>query len=333
MKNVQVDYESLTKLAGKITQQYETLVVMHIQLRGYIRDLESGGWVGPGADAFYLEMNDFVLPSVNRLVQAVQSAESVTKRIMADFKDAEERAQSLILDGTTASNSITSPNSKDHHTVVAPSGKSDDSIKEDVAHPHEKKVTVGGEIKGDDFNDKREFVTTPKLKVDYEVFSSDNAKVEVGASISDKGLKFDASASAHAMKHKIPAESLGGYLAFEGKVGADVDVDAGFKFDPMKGNVYAEGGAEAFFGVEATASSTLLKSEEAEVTTEVGVRAGLGGELKGNIGFKDGVFSMKGKGGFALGFGVKMNVDVSLNVPKTGQWLADVGKKAIDYIF
>ncbi len=58
--------------------------------------LQGGDWVGPGATAFYAEMNGDVLPSLNRLASALGEASRVTQRISAGFRQAEAEAAAVL---------------------------------------------------------------------------------------------------------------------------------------------------------------------------------------------------------------------------------------------
>ena len=54
--------------------------------------LQGGDWLGNGAKAFYSEMSQSVLPTMNRLAKALQSAAQVTRQIGGDMKTAEDAA-------------------------------------------------------------------------------------------------------------------------------------------------------------------------------------------------------------------------------------------------
>ena len=61
--------------------------------------LQGGAWRGRGADAFYAEMKDFVLPSVGRLVAALEEACHCTRTIAERFQAAEREAGALFVGG------------------------------------------------------------------------------------------------------------------------------------------------------------------------------------------------------------------------------------------
>ncbi|MFZ2488106.1 MAG: WXG100 family type VII secretion target, partial [Anaerolineae bacterium] len=57
-----------------------------------LRALQSGGWEGRGAAAFFGEMSSEVLPALNRLGAALQQAQQVTRQISSVLRAAEEEA-------------------------------------------------------------------------------------------------------------------------------------------------------------------------------------------------------------------------------------------------
>ena len=62
------------------------------KVRSSMSNLENGGWIGRGSDAFFGEMHDEVLPAVERLRQALEEANRVTNQISQVMKQAEEEA-------------------------------------------------------------------------------------------------------------------------------------------------------------------------------------------------------------------------------------------------
>src|SRR3989304_6330301 len=66
------------------------------QVRGRIATLRGGDWIGQGARAFYQEMEQEVLPSLQRLANAIKLARQVTLQISRIVKEAEEAASRLL---------------------------------------------------------------------------------------------------------------------------------------------------------------------------------------------------------------------------------------------
>jgi WXG100 family type VII secretion target len=66
-------------------------------LQRQVDQLASGGWRGRGADAFYAEMKDWVLPAVDRLVKALEEACRCTETLAERFQAAEREAAALFV--------------------------------------------------------------------------------------------------------------------------------------------------------------------------------------------------------------------------------------------
>jgi uncharacterized protein YukE len=67
--------------------------------------LEGGDWIGEGAKQFYLEMNSQVLPTLKRLVLALEAANRTTVQINQIMKAAEDEAARVLRgDGTGGRN-------------------------------------------------------------------------------------------------------------------------------------------------------------------------------------------------------------------------------------
>ena len=66
------------------------------QVRGRIATQRGGDWIGQGARAFYQEMEQEVLPSLQRLANAIKLARQVTLQISRIVKEAEEAASRLL---------------------------------------------------------------------------------------------------------------------------------------------------------------------------------------------------------------------------------------------
>lgn len=94
MDEIKADYDRLEQLAGRFANQAQVIQQMLQGVRGSMDPLESGGWVGRGSDAFFSEMNSEVLPASERLQQALEEANRVTKHIIQTVKQAEEEAGS-----------------------------------------------------------------------------------------------------------------------------------------------------------------------------------------------------------------------------------------------
>lgn len=91
---IRADYDRLEQVAAKFGNESQAIQQMLQNVKGSMDPLENGGWVGRGSEAFFSEMNGEVLPASERLRQALDEANSVTKRIIQVVKQAEDEASS-----------------------------------------------------------------------------------------------------------------------------------------------------------------------------------------------------------------------------------------------
>ena len=92
---IQADYPQLEKAAetfGKEADQTKQLIQ---RVRQSVDALQGGGWIGVGADKFYNEMDEIVFPAIDRMMNALNDANSATKRIADAFRKAEDEACGL----------------------------------------------------------------------------------------------------------------------------------------------------------------------------------------------------------------------------------------------
>ena len=88
---IEVDYQSLTRVASQFAQQASQIQQMQRRIISTANSLQSG-WQGHGSEAFFKEMYDLVLPSVERLRQALEEAGRVTTHAGNEIATAEEQA-------------------------------------------------------------------------------------------------------------------------------------------------------------------------------------------------------------------------------------------------
>jgi WXG100 family type VII secretion target len=89
---VRSDYDQLTSLAQSFRAQADNVAKTNQQVKANMETLQSGGWIGQGATAFYKEMNDQVMPSMQRLNKALAEAGRITAEISRLMKEAEDGA-------------------------------------------------------------------------------------------------------------------------------------------------------------------------------------------------------------------------------------------------
>lgn len=89
---IQADYEMLEQVTSKFSQQGDEIQQMLQNVRNHMDSLQ-GEWMGDAADAFNAEMADLILPSGERLHQALVEAGQATQRIGQLISSAEEEAR------------------------------------------------------------------------------------------------------------------------------------------------------------------------------------------------------------------------------------------------
>ncbi|MEW5988028.1 MAG: WXG100 family type VII secretion target [Chloroflexota bacterium] len=91
-EKVQANYDELATVADRFDEQ-ATGIEGHLQkVKQSVEALQRGGWVGQGANAFFAEMEDEVLPAVQRLVVALADSCKTCSQINDTLQTAEEEA-------------------------------------------------------------------------------------------------------------------------------------------------------------------------------------------------------------------------------------------------
>lgn len=92
---IQADYEQLETIAGRFGQWSDSNHDLTQRLHSRVDALVDGGWFGRGSDAFFGEMEGEVYPAMQRLMQALKRAQSITLEIKAIMEEAEREAASV----------------------------------------------------------------------------------------------------------------------------------------------------------------------------------------------------------------------------------------------
>jgi WXG100 family type VII secretion target len=89
---VEADYDQLTQVASRFAAQAQATEQTISRVQSSMSNLEDGGWIGRGSDAFFSEMHQEILPALQRLRQALEEANRVTNQITQTMQQAEEDA-------------------------------------------------------------------------------------------------------------------------------------------------------------------------------------------------------------------------------------------------
>lgn len=110
---IQAEYEQLADIANRFGQQAEANSEMISRLQQRVAQLQQGGWIGAGVDAFSREMEGEVFPALQRLTGALEQARDTTNNIKDVLKTAEDEAARLF-DGQLDSVGLGSSESNGH---------------------------------------------------------------------------------------------------------------------------------------------------------------------------------------------------------------------------
>jgi WXG100 family type VII secretion target len=92
---VRSDYDQLQTIQNTFNSQADAISKMNNSIKSHMQTLEGGDWIGEGARKFYGEMNDQVMPSLQRLQRALTEAARVTQQISSLMQQAEQEASNV----------------------------------------------------------------------------------------------------------------------------------------------------------------------------------------------------------------------------------------------
>lgn len=90
---IKANYDELEQIATGFTNEAQAIEEMFQSIRSGMDNLQDA-WIGRGSDAFFAEMNDDIIPAINRLRDALNDGGQVTKEISQTMQDADEEASS-----------------------------------------------------------------------------------------------------------------------------------------------------------------------------------------------------------------------------------------------
>jgi WXG100 family type VII secretion target len=99
---IQTQYDQLEQIAARFGRQAEATAQTTSRVQQSLRGLQAGGWEGRGAAAFFGEMERSVLPSMQRLADAMVQSQKVTSQIKAIMQEAEREASQPFRGGPVA---------------------------------------------------------------------------------------------------------------------------------------------------------------------------------------------------------------------------------------
>ncbi|MEZ4726308.1 MAG: WXG100 family type VII secretion target [Caldilineaceae bacterium] len=99
---VQAQYEQLDAIAQRFGHQAQAMHDLQQSVQRGVQLLRNGGWEGRGADAFFAEMDQKLLPAMQRLSNALTTAQATTLQVKAIVQKAEEEASQPFRNGSPA---------------------------------------------------------------------------------------------------------------------------------------------------------------------------------------------------------------------------------------
>ncbi|MBE2193383.1 MAG: WXG100 family type VII secretion target [Anaerolinea sp.] len=73
-RRIQANYDHLQEILKQFMRHADRTVALTVQVEGLVDQLQGGAWRGVGAEAFYTEMSDLILPAMRKLEDALQFA-------------------------------------------------------------------------------------------------------------------------------------------------------------------------------------------------------------------------------------------------------------------
>lgn len=92
---IRADHDDLARIASMFGRQSQNAQRSLQHIKRQMDTLQGGDWIGKGAQAFYKEMDQDVLPALKRLTEALAQAQRTTVQISQILKQAEEQAARL----------------------------------------------------------------------------------------------------------------------------------------------------------------------------------------------------------------------------------------------
>ncbi len=88
-----LNFPRLNSISKNFQQEADELKGVLGQTRGQVENLHSVGWEGRGSDKFFQDMEQQVLPAMNRLINALQTTAGIINDIENVYQKADQEAQ------------------------------------------------------------------------------------------------------------------------------------------------------------------------------------------------------------------------------------------------
>ena len=91
----QVNYDDMNNIVKSLKAEEDEIMYLLKLTKSKADSLHGNGWVGEGADRFFNEMEQVILPAVARLARALGVGADVANEIMNTIRQADEETQSF----------------------------------------------------------------------------------------------------------------------------------------------------------------------------------------------------------------------------------------------
>ena len=90
-----LNYDDMNNIVGKFKSEAQEIDSLLKQNKSKVESLHNNQWVGQGADKFFSEMEQSVLPAQARLVDALNHASDVAQKIADTIRRFDEETKSF----------------------------------------------------------------------------------------------------------------------------------------------------------------------------------------------------------------------------------------------
>jgi len=94
-EKTELNYEQMQAIVKKLQSEADAINQLTNQTKSRVEGLHGNGWIGRGSDQFFGEMEQLVIPSMGRLVNALHAAGNAANEIMKIYRGAEEQGQNI----------------------------------------------------------------------------------------------------------------------------------------------------------------------------------------------------------------------------------------------
>ncbi len=91
----QVNYDDMNGIIKSMKNEEEQIMNLLKSTKSKVESLHNNQWVGQGADNFFNEMEQTVLPALSRLARALGVGADVAQQIINIIRQADEETQSF----------------------------------------------------------------------------------------------------------------------------------------------------------------------------------------------------------------------------------------------